>query len=106
MDNFKNELEEKEKDLSNLLHTSDIHPSSPDFAQRIIHAAARTPQKTNLSIQDYIQELLQDLFDPKVALTFASILLIGLLTGLTHPLGISKDSIELSSYLYDEGTSL
>lgn len=81
---------------------------SDDLAQRIIAQAAATPQKKTVTILEWIERLFVDLQLPRPAYSFASVLLLGVVLGMsfssseTEVIGAELDiaSTSMQAFLY------
>jgi|ERR1043166_7608753 len=94
--------------LEEMLKARRIEPAGPDLAQRIILKAQAIPQRTTISLWQWLQELFSEYHLAKPAYVLAGTLLLGFIIGLSAPLGTSStsdaDSAQVQTFLYaDEG---
>lgn len=70
-------------DLERQLNLRNVPPPSSDLAERIIARAYHVPQKTPFNLLAWVRELSAELHVTRPAYTFASLLVLGFVVGIS-----------------------
>ncbi len=97
----------KKDRLDQLLENRRFEAHAPDFASRIIQAAARTEQKIPLRFSTWLKQIFAEFELPRPAFALSCALVLGLAIGISDTLSLSTDQeAPLTTLLYDSEIAL
>jgi hypothetical protein len=101
--------DKQDEKLDAMLRSRRMESAAPDLAQRIILMAQSRPQNQTLPLMPWLRQLFAEFHLPKPAYVVASVLVLGIIVGLSTPdRTASKDeeSASVQSFLYADEVPL